>query len=76
MALIYHLVRIKQNTHGQLEPVNRDYCPLYKDKKEISVCQDGDNYCVGIQQGNVIKQLDSITYLIQCNYFNVTKRSK
>lgn len=68
---IYHLVRIKMNTHGQLEPVNRDFCPIYKDKQIKSVCQNGEEYCCGIEQGNVIKQLDQTTYLIQCNYFNV-----
>ena len=71
MALIYHLVKIKQNTHGQLEPINHEYCPLYKDKKVMGVCQDGDNFCVGIEHGNVIKQIGEMKYIIQCNYCNL-----
>lgn len=60
---------VKQNKHGELNPINYDHCPYYKKIGEKRVCYDGNGIesCIGIRDGSFIKQVKDF-YLLECSY--------
>lgn len=65
---VIHLIKVKMDTSGNVRPINYDHCPLYKSKRIKSNCQEGNRDCVGFRNENVLRENESMTYTIKCNF--------
>lgn len=82
-ADIFVLIKVRMDKHGNIRPIKKEDCPLWKAHRISTHCIDGTKICkIGLEtppgkKHNVIKRIKKGPEgweLMQCNYYVNKKR--
>lgn len=68
---IIHIIKVKQDHHGDIRPVNYDHCPAFKENGIKCSCVESNTevFCHGIIRSfSLMKQCNKDTYMLECRY--------
>lgn len=68
---IIHIVKVKQDHHGDIRPVNYNHCPKFKENNIKCSCVESntETFCTGIIRGfSLMRELDKENSMLECRY--------